>query len=243
MRKIYEQIHDFLGIEELGLSQTEMRILQYLHHNLYNIEQIGVKDIANHCCCSTAAIHRFVCKFGCSGYKQFKTALIASQSLSESEGTKFGKELAAMVQYIDSLDVEPFILQLQKYIGKRIYVYGAGGSYLSAMYLARLLNEANIDCDAYTVFERVGMARHCDAAIFISNTGQTQLILEQERLHSAAHIPTFAITKEGSLLAKQAQIALTHNKIFNPHSHVERESQMQIMMIIEKVFGQIHANQ
>lgn len=236
---IFRQISERIEINELKFSQTEERIFTYIHNNLGNIENIGVADIADNCFCSTAAIHRFVAKFGCHGFKDFKTHIITGKTLEMSTYSPFGKELVSMAKYVETLDVSVFVESITQLKGKRIYIFGSGGSNISANYLARLLNECDIDATAYSPFERAGMKSLAAGIILISNTGDTGLILDLVTYYQQLKVPIYAITKQGSLLANKANYTLVHNHQFNRLNHSERESQLMLMMLIEKLFNEL----
>lgn len=236
---IYKQISELIDIENMNLSQTEERILMYLHSNMENVEGLGVRDIADKCYCSTAAIHRFVQKFGCSGFKDFKTQISTARALEAEVGSKFGKEISEMARYVDSLDVSDFTANFRKLKGKRVYIFGSGGSFVSASYLARVVNEYGIDATAFSPFERGGMRNLADAVIFISNTGDTKMILDQVKICQVDNTPTYAITKRGSILADNVRYKIVHDQVFDRNIHIERESQLMIIMIIEKLIHEL----
>lgn len=236
---IFRQINEGFEIKELKFSKTEERIFQYIRNNLYQIEQIGVSDIAENCYCSTAAIHRFVAKFGCQGYKDFKTQVITTKTLEMGAYSPFGKELVTMAKYVENLDVSAFKHNLEVLRNKRVYIFGSGGSNISANYFARLLCECEIDATAFSPFERAGMKSLADGVILISNTGDTSLVIDLANYYRAQKIPLYAITKQNSLLASLVDYALVHNHQFDRLKHSERESQLMLMMLIEKLFHQL----
>lgn len=236
---IYRQIKEDIDIADLNLSQTELRIMFYIKNEIDNIKNIGVREIAEHCYCSTASIHRFVGKFGCSGFKEFKAEIIAKQNLEATNISDFGKQLHEMTNYVEHVDTSKFTENIKRLDGSRVSIYGMGGSYITAEYLERMLADINVDATAYTPYERAGMTDLSDAVLFVSNTGDTNIIIDLANSFKMRGVPVYAITKKDSPLSKVANYSLVHNNIFNRDIHVERESQLAIMMLIEKVFHEL----
>lgn len=218
------------------LTKTEKNIMKYIYVNLEEIENISVNAIARECHCSTAAIHRFVKKFGCDGYKQFKTEIISGKKITKFSNSKFQLNMNELVMEIQGLDTSEFSKELNKYINKRIYVYGIGGSYVSAQYFARQLNRLKIDASAYQPAERQGLNDLADGIIFISHSGETDTLVDKIKQVKLEGIPTFAITRKGSEVANQVDTKLVHNEIFNITNFNQKESQLATVLLIEKLF-------
>ncbi len=233
---IYLQISEHQNIEQLNLTATENNILNYIYHNLEQIDQVSVNQIADNCHCSTAAIHRFVGKFECSGYKQFKAELLSGKKITKFTDSRFQINMMELVTYIQSLDVNQFNDNLLKFAGGRVYVYGIGGSYVSAQYLVRQLNRFNIDAIAYQPSDRSGLKDLADAIIFISHSGNTGDLVDKAKQVKLEGITTFAVTKEASRLAKIVDYALVHNERFSIEDFNQKESQLATMLLIEKMF-------
>lgn len=233
---LYLRLSEQIEIEQLKLTSTEQTIMKYIYENIDAIEEVGVMQIANNCHCSTAAIHRFVKKFGCDGYKQFKMELLSGKKITKFSNSKFQINMNELLMYTQSLDVSNFRDQLLKQSNKRIYIYGIGGSYVSAQYLARQLNRYAIDASAYQPSERHGLYDFADSIVFISHSGDTEVILDKVKQVKLNKIPVFAITKENSMLAKLADVALVHNNYFNKDNFNQKESQLATILLIEKLF-------
>lgn len=233
---LYLRISEQLEIEKLNLTATEKTIMEYIYQNLDTIEGVAVTQIADYCHCSTAAIHRFVKKFDCDGYKQFKTELISGRKVTKFSSSKFQINMNELVAYIQSLDVSNFRDQLFEYVGKRVYIYGIGGSYVSAQYIARQLNRFGIDASAFQPSERNGLRDLADAIIFISHSGETDVIVDKVKQVKFEKLPVFAITKERSTLASLADTALVHNDCFSVDNFNQKESQLATILLIEKFF-------
>lgn len=233
---LYLKISEYQNIEELNLTSTEQRIIDYVYHNLEKIETLSVNMISNNCHCSTAAIHRFVKKFGCDGYKQFKTEIISGMKVTRFAGSRFQLNINELIDYIQVLDTNQFKENLLKYANKRVYVYGIGGSYVSAQYFVRQLNRFNIDATAFQPYDRSGLKDLADAIIFISHSGETDIMLDKALQVKVEKIPTFSITKKGSKLANTTDFALVHDEIFTATNFNQKESQLATILLIEKIF-------
>lgn len=233
---LYLRISEQVEIDQLKLTTTEEAIMKYIYENIEAIDDIGVIQIANNCHCSTAAIHRFVKKFGCDGYKQFKTELVSGKRIIKFSNSKFQLKMNELVTYIQTLDVSRFREHLFTKENKRVYIYGIGGSYVSAQYLARQLNRYGIDASAYQPSERVGLTDLADAFIFISHSGETGFIIDKITQVKLDKMPIFAITKENSTISKLADVALVHNNFFNKDNFNQKESQLATILLIEKLF-------
>lgn len=237
---IYLQITEQTNLEQLNLTAAEKNIMEYIYNNIANINQITVSQISEQCHCSTASIHRFVNKFGCSGYKQFKTEITSGMKVTRFESSKFQLNINNLINEIQELDVEVFRDKLLKYQGKSIYVYGVGGSFISAQYLARQLNRLKIDAIAYRLADRDGLNELANAVIFISHSGETDTLVEKVEKVKLEKIPTFAITRESSRLAKIVDYSLVHNDLFNVDNFNQKESQLATILLIEKIFYNLH---
>ncbi len=233
---IYLSISERIDINKLNFTTTEETIFEFVYQNIDNIEDISVSKIAESCHCSTAAIHRFVAKFECSGYKQFKAEVISGRKITKFSNSTFQLQMIELTNYIQNLDITEFKQNLLKYENKRVYVYGVGGSYVSAQYLIRQLNRFNIDASAYRLSDREGLVDHADAVIFISHSGQTDNIIDKATSTIVNGIPTFAITKEGSKLAEVVDFALVHNQKFSTDNYNQKESQLATILLIGKIF-------
>lgn len=233
---LYLRISEQAEIEKLNLTATEQTIMKYIYDNLEIIDDISVTQIASNCHCSTAAIHRFVKKFDCDGFKQFKTELISGKKTIKFNNSRFEINTNELITYIKSLDVSEFRKELFKYASKRMYVYGIGGSYVSAQYLVRQLNRFGIDASAYQPSERKGLKDLADGILFISHSGETNVVIDKAKQVKLAGLPVLAITKEKSTLADIADIAVVHNNYFNSDNFNQKESQLATILLIEKLF-------
>lgn len=233
---LYLRISDQVEIDNLNLTSTEQKIMEYIYLHIDSITTISVTQIADQCHCSTAAIHRFVKKFGCEGFKEFKTELISGKKVTQFSNSRFQINMNELISYIQSLDVTEFKTQLLMDTNQRVYIYGIGGSYVSAQYIARQLNRFNIDASAFQPSERNGLRDLADAVIFISHSGETEEIVDKANKLKYEQIPLFAITKEQSKLASIADVALVHNNHFSNDNFNQKESQLATILLIEKLF-------
>lgn len=236
---LYNQIIEYENFENYKFTTTEFKILEYIRTNINNIEDIGVNDIANSCFCSTASIHRFVNKFGCKGYKQFKTEIIASQTIDNSSYSNFGQQIIASAKYMEQIDVVSFVSKIRSLKGKRVYIYAMGASSVSAKYLGRLLSEYGIDATSYVPYELAGIKETAEAIIFISNSGESRPIIEQAMRYINEGMPVYAITRTNSNLASLIPDNITHNNQFNNNNHQKRESQLNLLLLIERIMHEL----
>lgn len=237
---LYLRISEQREIEKLNLTATESNIMQYIYKHIDEVDNISVSLIADQCHCSTAAIHRFVKKFGCDGYKQFKTELIAGKKIIKFSQSRFQINMNELIEYIQSLDISEFKHQILKYTGKRIYIYGIGGSYVSAQYIARQLNRFEIDASAFQPADRSGLRDLADAIIFISHSGESTQVVDKANQVKLEKIPSFAITRENSSLANIADMTLLHNHKFSINNFNQKESQLATILLIEKFFYELN---
>lgn len=237
---LYLRISEQIDVDKLNLTATESNIMQFIYEQIDVIDGISVSQIADQCHCSTAAIHRFVKKFDCDGYKKFKTELISGKKVVKFSNSTFQINMNELIDYIQSLDVSGFKHQVLKYQGKRLYIYGIGGSFVSAQYVARQLNRFDIDASAFQPADRNGLRDLADAIIFISHSGESDEIVDKANQIKCEKIPTFAITKEKSSLAKIVDTALVHNNNFSINNFNQKESQLATILLIEKFFYELN---
>lgn len=236
---LYNQIIEYEDFEASNFTTTEFRILEYVRDNLDRIDEINVTDISAACFCSTASIHRFVNKFGCQGYKQFKSEILASKVIDNSSYSEFGGEVISGLKHIESIEIDNFVQSIKQLKGKRVYIYALGASQVSALYFARLLSEVDIDATSYVPYELSGIKETAEAIFVISNSGETRPVIEQAQRYLNENMPVYALTRSNSSLAKLVENNLVHNNQFNNNHHVRRESQLYLMLMIERLFDHL----
>ncbi len=236
---LYLKIYNQTNVEQLNLTNTEKTIMKYIYLNRDNFEHVTISEISKNCHCSRAAIHRFVNKYDCSGFKQFKTELVSSRRFTKFSTSQFQINMNDLISYIQSIDTSSFRDKLLTLKNKRIYVYGVGASYISAQYLSRQLNRYDIDAIAYQLTDRDGLTDLADAIFFISHSGETSNIVEKAHQVQLSSIETFAITRSDSSLAKLCDISLVHNEKFTINDFTQKESQLATILLIENLFYEL----
>lgn len=220
-----------------SLTPTEMKIHQYIKTQKASIDKLTVTLIAEKCFCSTAAIDRYVKKFEKNGFKDFKATLLFDFQQAEAYKSEdqFSVNTFQIVQYVAQYDCSTFIEKLLALKSKRIYITGIGSSYISAMYLERKLNMLGFDASSLLYFEYMEFKPNCDAIIFISNTGETHFLLELLEYFKSINVPTFAITRHNSKIAKKVDYCIEHNRSFNLKEPEKQDNQLIILLLIEKI--------
>lgn len=230
-------IHDniLIKIRDMkdSLTPVERMIAEYILENKEEIPHLSVKNLAQLSKTSDASVLRFCKTMGYNGYRSFIVSLSAALgSMDEHQkhqdmDIRPGDDLSAIIENvarIDSKSIEDTLSVLDRSEiaravetlrrSRRIAFFGIGASGLVCMDAEQKFSRINKICHAYTDGHSQLLAAALlgkeDAAVFISNSGNTVEILEALDIAKRNGAAIIAITKfNKNALSEQADIVLS----------------------------------
>lgn len=185
------------------LSDAEKQILIFIANNLKQAIHLGAQGIAQHCYTSSATVVRLAKKLGYDGSREmlyeFERTANAPQGISGSKTDPY-------LRYKPG-DLDAFFTALEK--RGTIGVSGQGYSKLVADYLERKLMAfgciviQQADLEPETVL--ANFRDKLDAFLFISKSGETEIVVQTAELCRSFGIPTIAFT--GNRMSSIASLA------------------------------------
>ena len=201
-----------------SLTPVEQRVAEYILANREEIPHLSIKNLAIASKTSDASVLRFCKTMGYSGYRSFIVSISASLSSKEElNGEQYtdiqpGDELETIIANIshnniqsieDTLRVIEFD-EVQRAVqalreSKRIVLFGIGASGIVCQDAEQKFTRINKNCRAYTdghgQLTAASLMTKGDVAIFVSNSGDTQEILDALDIVRKNSVFTIAITK------------------------------------------------
>lgn len=225
--KIRESYSDF--------SLLDQKIASYILENQSKTIQLSIRDIAECCSTSQAAVVRFCKLLGLEGFKQLKhqlTADVLNASKEQPPAMKFSditgragvseiaesiinNNICSMVETKQLIDYNVLELAIHRIANaKRVDFYGVGASGLVALDAQqKFIRIGKHSCAHSDPHVQITMAANLlpeDVAVAISYSGRTNDVLESVSAAKQAGATVIAITRYGSgnPLAAQADITL-----------------------------------
>jgi len=235
------------------------KIAEYILENPKEIKLMRVKDLAGCCGVSEATVTRFVHTIGLTGFQELKIVLaeITSEKTPAQEfvynDVTNGDSLETIVQtitfniirtvedtktLIDPREMEKAVTALKR--ARKIDIYGAGESYLSAEHARMRLYRIGKRCLTYADPSQQAVSASLltqeDAAIGISNSGSTVATVRALKKARESGATTICITNHDlSPLTRFADIKLftsTQDSAFFQQSMVSWMAQMLIVDVL-----------
>ncbi|MFC7677469.1 MurR/RpiR family transcriptional regulator [Paenibacillus sp. GCM10028914] len=200
---MHRSILDELQLHYHDLSQKEKEIADYIVQHKNSIQNMNIRELADHTHSSTSTITRFCKKIQCDSFVDFKIRLSREADKPSGDSNSFTK-----VQYIyneiinsttDMMHKEDFenVVQMIKN-AHRVQVYGLGSSGLSALEFKYRLMRMNITIDAITdshmMIMSAALLNENDLIIGLSNSGQTTEIIDALTIGKRNGATTISIT-------------------------------------------------
>lgn len=193
-------------------STQEQMLLVYFEHNIHNLTNLTLSQIADNNFCSTTSVTRLVKKLGYNSYKEMQLAInLSKQTVEESD--------------IDCINPQ-FVESLKA--ANCIYVYAKGASQISGLYVFRKLIKLGYDA-SYIEEQDLLYSLHEKTVLCISNTGETSTVYKvMHDIKEYNKCQILSITQVDSTLANISNHCLTHNV----STYGNREEQQHILQII-----------
>lgn len=205
-------------------SKKEQKLSDYLLQNSAEINNINIHELSKESGVSAATITRFCKTIGCASFVELKMSLSRlADKASESAETDIFRQVSnyyttAIERTANTLSEE----QISKFIkcikdSKRIMIYGIGSSGLTAqetaIRLIRMGFNATSESDSHMMVIKSTVATEDTLVIAISNSGDTQEIVDAVTVAKNNGATVFGITSiHNSSLDKIAnETLIVHN--------------------------------
>jgi len=216
-----------------SLTPVERMIAECVLENKEAIPHLSVKNLAQLSKTSDASVLRFCKTMGYSGYRNFIVSISAALGSMDDESKEQytdiqpGDDLTTIIanvarlnmksiedtlKVVDKSAVDRAVATLRK--ANRIAFFGVGASGLVCMDAEQKFTRINKSCrtytDAHAQLLAAALLEKGDAAVFVSNSGNTSEILEALDVAKRTGATIIAITKfTRSELSEQADIVLS----------------------------------
>lgn len=188
-----------------GLSELEIRVLNFILENLDLCQKIGVRGVSKHNYTSTSTIMRLSKKLGYSGFVDMiygLSSLIKKDCCGNEYTSEFLNSLNRpdLMKYNKREEVDKFLEILSADTHKSIFIYGTGLSYVPAEYLYKKLMILGKSCiiatgsDSIGIFENNLKNIHC--MILFSKSGETPIVIDKVSTAKRSSIKIIAFTRE-----------------------------------------------
>ena len=192
-------------IENKGLTETEVKVLNYIIDNIEDVNKLGVRGIAKNNFTSTSTIMRLSKKLGYSGFLEMQ------YNLSDLKRNGLGDNLNES-DFLDSLDMNGLLKENNKEVikeflniinsenNKFIFIYANGFSGIVAEYINKKLLVMGKRCilsngtDSIGVFEN--NLNFISSIIVVSKSGETSMVLNKVKTAKEHNIKVISFTNE-----------------------------------------------
>lgn len=214
-----------------SLTPMEKRVAEYVSQNLTEIPKMSVKMLARNSETSEASVMRFCKSFGYTGYRDFIVDISSSLGAMEDETNQYtdiqpGDDLETIISNIslnNCRSIEDTIHILDKDAvrqavallrsTRKVDFFGMGASGLVCQDAQQKFTRIHMNCHAYidghSQLTAASLMEKGDAAVLVSNSGNTKEIIETLRLARENGASLIAITRYAkSILALESDIVL-----------------------------------
>lgn len=218
------------------LRKSEKKVADYILANRYEIEEMGLEEIAKNSNVSTPTVVRFTKAMGFEGFKEFKTELLKSGRDNTAELENINLLLDLHVNANDKLEDIPLKIigltikaleETFKFINYETYakavkmiidaniidIYGVGNSgSIGNDFMSKLLR-IGLNCRAYSDNHLQQLCachlRKNDLAIGISHSGETKDTVDALRIAKESGAKTLVLTNfKASVITEYADIVM-----------------------------------
>ena len=215
-----------------SLTPVERMIADYVLENTFEVPRLSIKILASRSKTSDASVLRFCKTLGYGGYRDFVVSVSAALgSMDEEQEDQYtdirpGDDLQTIITniplnncksiedtltVIDRSEIEKAVELIRN--TNKIDFYGMGASGLVCMDAQQKFMRINKMCHAYTdghsQLTAATLLSKGDVAVVISNSGNTEEIVEALEVAKEAGASVIAITRYGkNILADKADVLL-----------------------------------
>lgn len=201
-------------VNNKNITNLEKQVLEYIIDNIYEVKNMGIREIAKENYTSTSTIMRLSKKLGYTGFTDMlynleSLAKGAVNDIGEVPENFSGINIEEILENIKDEDIDEF-LHLMKGDGY-IFIYATGFSRIIAEYLYKKLIVLGKQCifsyggDSYAVFEN--HLKNTSSLVVISKSGETPIVLEKVKTAKEKNIKVISFTREiDNSIAKNSNI-------------------------------------
>ena len=175
-------------IENKGLTEIEIKVLNYIADNIDEVNKLGVRGIAKNNFTSTSTVMRLSKKLGYSGFLEMQYNLAALKKSNfgdtiDERGFVDSLNMEGLLQGNSTECIDKFIDILFSEDNKFIFIYANGFSGIVAEYINKKLLVMGKRCilsngtDSIGVFEN--NLDYISSIIVISKSGETPMVLNK----------------------------------------------------------------
>ncbi|WOO87703.1 MurR/RpiR family transcriptional regulator [Mollicutes bacterium LVI A0039] len=219
------------------LSGGELSVYQYIKDNIHDIHNISSEVLATYTFTSPATINRMCKKLGTDGFSHLKHALINDMELKlkNNANNQTVNDTTSLISKINFEESLPLANQIKN--GKTLFVYSAGASNITALYLERQLLNIGIKC---IDIEQQKMLENFkdENVLIISSSGETRRLIDLV-INIRDNHNILAITAKGSKLDKLANVSFTHSVLIDKLDPLTREQQIHMLVMVNDVVAKL----
>lgn len=192
-------------IENKGLTEIEIKVLEYIIDNLDCVNKLGVRGVAKRNYTSTSTIMRLSKKLGYSGFLEMQYDLTSLKG-SESEETISERDfidslnMYSLLKENTSDNINKFLNILFKEDNKFIFIYANGFSGIIAEYINKKFLVMGKKCILSNGTDSVGVFENnldaINSIVVISKSGETSMVLNKVKIAKEHGITVIAFTNE-----------------------------------------------
>ncbi len=227
MRNVIEdKLNRVLGSET---TKQEKVILNYLKDNVAVIESLTAKETAAACYCSTSAVNRAIKQMGFEGFTEFKNFAKFSNMINEQQEQpkdRYASYINMILDDINYNEVAAFAEELSKL--EMVYVYGNGVSNISSLFLFRQLLNKGYNAVYIPDLDMLNKITH-GTVICVSSIGDNSYV---NAILRTLNVDLLSITKKGTPQDKLSKLSITHRIDYSNATEIEREQQIQMLLLI-----------
>lgn len=210
-------------------TKQEKVILNYLKDNVHSITYLTAKQVAVDCYCSTSAVNRAVKQMGFEGFSEFKTFVKFSKLINEQQEQpkeRYASYINMILDDIDYNEVEAFAEEIKKL--DMMYVYGNGVSNVSSLFLFRQLLNKGYNVVYIPDLDMLNKIKQ-GTVICVSSIGDNSHV---NKILKNLNVDLLSITKKGTPQDKLSKLSITHRIDYSNATEIEREQQIQMLLLI-----------
>lgn len=192
-------------VENKGLTEIELKVLNYMIDNIEDLNKMGVRGIAKNNFTSTSTIMRLAKKLGYSGFLEMQYNLLSltknefGDNLNES-GFIESLKMNNLLKGISNEAINKFLDILFNDDQKVIFIYANGFSGIVAEYINKKLLVMGKRCILSNGTDSIGVFENnldfINSIIVISKSGETPMVLNKVKTAKEHNIKVVSFTNE-----------------------------------------------
>ena len=192
-------------VENKGLTEIELKVLNYMIDNIEDLNKMGVRGIAKNNFTSTSTIMRLAKKLGYSGFLEMQYNLLSltknefGDNLNES-GFIESLKMNNLLKGISNEAINKFLDILFNDDQKVIFIYANGFSGIVAEYINKKLLSNGKRCILSNGTDSIGVFENnldfINSIIVISKSGETPMVLNKVKTAKEHNIKVVSFTNE-----------------------------------------------